>query len=998
MVSRNIDEVGMEAVIRGVGVYAANAGKVVSSNKAINASLKATAKTAAVFGKAIKTAMKIGAVAVVIGIAASINVFKNFDAAMTESIAIMGDVSDAMRDKMERAARDVALTTTFSMEAAAKSYFFLASAGLNAAQSIGAMPIVARFAQAGMFDMALATDLLTDAQSALGLTVDDTAQNMLNMTKVSDILVKANTLANATVQQFSEALTREAGAALKTLNKDLEEGVAVLAAFADQGIKGQIAGTGLSRIIRLMSAAAIKNADAYKNLNVEVFDSTGKFRNFADIIEDLENALLHLSDEQRAAALEALGFKARVQGIILPLLGTSSAIREYEAALRGAQGITEEIASKQLKSLSAQLSLLRSGFEDVAFTMGKALEPALKGLVTILRVDVVPWIGERLPQAIDKVERAFRDWQPALKESAILLKQIGGAIRTSFQWILDNEFRLVAALFAISVAMIGIWGPVGVIATGVAAAIIVIGLFRADIDELGTSALKMKRKFLEVFLAIAEAAQAMLGPLDKLLGAITGASFANVIRNLTSQTREINQLIAENEFTTRQADLAARAFVVGLTEEEIAAGLAARSIFGLTSNTLESTVAALEMGKTAPSFMQLFRIVQRGAEAAGISMNQFRLIMITTVEEMAKLSEAFVAVVRLSGFSAGLVKVRAFRDEIQRLKDAIAGEGGFIPLPVIPPPLGGFDADGGADADAGADAFADAASEAWERAIRRWTDSIVKGVRAGTITVVDALAEFERDAVGRAAIIVGALLQEELRIATQFEVMADIIARGFARVSDAQKLFAVGAGEAALEVLRTISGETTELADQIDALSVATAAQEDRESRLAEIEQQRRDNLDEILDIEDQLAASRARGDPARAREALVNRLQNLAGINVSIDFEVDALREAIEEFAEALRALTDFQGVPTLPTFAHGGRLRAGEPGIVGEKGAELIVPRQDVSIIPFPSSMSALLANRPAASRSNDNSFRNYGHITINEREDSAMRIVRTLTRSMS
>ena len=94
--------------------------------------------------------------------------FAGFDDALNQSLAIMGDVSDAMRKDMAQAAKDVARETRFNATDAAESYFFLASAGLDAKQSIEALPQVAQFAQAGMFDMAQATDLLTDAQSALG--------------------------------------------------------------------------------------------------------------------------------------------------------------------------------------------------------------------------------------------------------------------------------------------------------------------------------------------------------------------------------------------------------------------------------------------------------------------------------------------------------------------------------------------------------------------------------------------------------------------------------------------------------------------------------------------------------------------------------------------------------------------------------------------------------------------------------------------------------------
>ena len=141
-----------------------------------------------------------GGVALAGAIAGLTRSFEQLNQSMNQSLAIMGDVSAAMRGQMTQAAIDVARTTKFSASEAAEAYFFLASAGLSAEQSLAALPQVAKFAQAGMFDLSIATDLATDAQSALGLTVDDSAQNLANLTRVTDVLVKANTLANASVQ------------------------------------------------------------------------------------------------------------------------------------------------------------------------------------------------------------------------------------------------------------------------------------------------------------------------------------------------------------------------------------------------------------------------------------------------------------------------------------------------------------------------------------------------------------------------------------------------------------------------------------------------------------------------------------------------------------------------------------------------------------------------------------------------------------------------------
>ena len=348
-------------------------------------------------------------------IGGAISTAADFDAAMTKSTAIMGDLSDTMREDMADAAREVAKSTLFSAEQAADAYYFLASAGLDAAQSIEAMPKVAEFATAGMFDLSRATDLLTDAQSALGLTVDDTAQNVENMTRVSDVLVRANTLANASVEQFSTALTSKAGAALKAFGIDLEEGVAVLAAFADQGVKAEEAGNALDRILRLLPDLALRNADAFRKFGIEVFDSQGEVNNLGVIIDQLTAALAGMSDQQVQTTLTALGFQARVQGIVKPLLGTGKAIGKYEKALREAGGTTEDVAEKQLDNFNAKMAVMGSWVEDIAIDLGGAL---VDGLVAA---------GDALGAAGTAIDRFVQGGAHASLESALVARNTGYA-------------------------------------------------------------------------------------------------------------------------------------------------------------------------------------------------------------------------------------------------------------------------------------------------------------------------------------------------------------------------------------------------------------------------------------------------------------------------------------------------------------------------------------------------------------------------------------------
>jgi TP901 family phage tail tape measure protein len=393
----------------------------------------------------------------------------DFDKSMARSTAIMGDLSDAMREDLESTARTVAKNVTFSAKETAEAYFFLASAGLDAAQSIAALPQVTQFATAGAFDLSTATDLLTDAQSALGLTVDDAAANLENMARVSDVLVKANTLANASVQQFSEALTNRAGAALRLVGKELEEGIAALAVYADQGVKGAEAGTRLDIALRELRIAASKNREEFKRLGVGVFDAEGNMRGLADIVQDLEKRLGGLSDEQKTLTLSTLGFTAKSQQALLMLVGFSDKLREYQEELKKAGGITQEVAAKQLANMSDQFEILLGRLGDVVIELGKALAPAFERLMDIMNAGikvlqvVIEWFA-RWPQGLREAVAAIgvlaAALGPLILALGLLIKTLGiatagvTALRTALTFLATHPLLILfAALGSVAIAL-----------------------------------------------------------------------------------------------------------------------------------------------------------------------------------------------------------------------------------------------------------------------------------------------------------------------------------------------------------------------------------------------------------------------------------------------------------------------------------------------------------------------------------------------------------------
>lgn len=414
--------------------------------------------------------MAVAGAAIIGTVGAMVKAYGSFNEAMVRSLAIMGDVSPAMRKEMAKTAKQLSTETTFAAKELAESYFFLASAGMDAAQSIAALPAVARFAQAGTFDLAQATDLLTDAQTALGLSTEDVVENEKNLIRVSDVLVGANTLANASVLQFSESLTNKAAAALVNVNKEVEEGVAVLAAYADKGVKGRIAGQRLTMMLNGLFDASRENKKAWDAVGISLFKADGSMRSIADIIQDMEGLLGNMTVKQREATLAALGFSIRTKDSILTLLGSSAKIRQWTGDLKTMGGITKEVADKQMEAFNAKMTVLKNVVVKAAIGIGQSLAPMIENLAMKIKN-----VAGRIATWIEK--------HPKLTTVIATLAVALGALLVVFGSLMMILPGLIIALPIIAAGFTALLGPIGLAVVAIAGVALVIKTLADNLKE-----------------------------------------------------------------------------------------------------------------------------------------------------------------------------------------------------------------------------------------------------------------------------------------------------------------------------------------------------------------------------------------------------------------------------------------------------------------------------------------------------------------------------------
>lgn len=338
------------------------------AGKAIGASVKFTA-----------TALAATATAVAGVAAASVKTGAEFEAAMSSVAATAGATEEEYK-ALEAAALEMGRTTSKTASESAAALEYMALAGWSVDQSIKGLPSILRLSEATGLDLARTSDLVTDSMSALGVTVDGLAGYL-------DIAAKANNKSNQTAEQLMEAYLG-VGGTMKNLNVPLEESATALGVLANRGIKGSEAGTALNAIMVNLTTGSGKAGTMMEKLGISAFDAEGNFIGLEETLQALNTALQGCTEEERNAALAAIGGKTHVDALndLMSGLNTTTAegVSEWaalESELSNANGALEEMAATKLDNLNGDMAIFKSALEDTGIAIYKNLQDPLRGAV-----------------------------------------------------------------------------------------------------------------------------------------------------------------------------------------------------------------------------------------------------------------------------------------------------------------------------------------------------------------------------------------------------------------------------------------------------------------------------------------------------------------------------------------------------------------------------------------------------------------------------------------
>lgn len=425
-----------------------------------------------------------------------------FDKAMSNVQALaksgMQDVT-AETEALRQKAIELGGSTKFTSKEVSDAFGYMALAGWDTQQMLEGINGVLNLAAASDMDLAQASDIVTDYISAFGKEAKDAAEMV-------DMMAYAQANSNMTTVQLGDAFHNSA-AVMHGAGQEMNTTVAILEAMANQGNKGAQAGTALSAVARDMTQKMFEVKDATQaaklaeeglasitgDLNdligvqsiqigdwvIPVSDAKGNFRDFIDILSDVEKATEGMGSAEQSAALMSTFTARSIKAVNNVLTEGTDNVRKYREELDASGGTAEDISKTMLDNLAGSITLLTSALDNLFIKIGDRLVPYIRrfaDMLTELTTKLSSMSDEEFDRVV-KIAAAIAAFGPALSILGKVVSLAGGlmnilgplagaltgaegagtALTAALGGILSPATAIIAAIGALVAAFVTLW-------------------------------------------------------------------------------------------------------------------------------------------------------------------------------------------------------------------------------------------------------------------------------------------------------------------------------------------------------------------------------------------------------------------------------------------------------------------------------------------------------------------------------------------------------------
>lgn len=425
--------------------------------------------------------MATAAIAAGSGFEAQMSTVEALSSASKQEVNVCGEIVNGF-DAVSAKAKEIGATTSLSATQSAQALEYMALAGWSAQDMYDGLAGVASLAAASGEDLALASDILTDAITAFGDSAKDA-------NRYADVLAQTSASANTDVAGLGEAF-KYAGAACGTLGIDMEDAAFAIGLMANAGVKGSQAGTSLRAGLVNLVKPTKQMRDAMAKYGVAIQTSEDGNVDLMATIEMLRDRLGGLDAATEAAAIAAIFGKEAMSGWAAVVDASDEDFAKLSQSIAESEGSAKRMSEVKLDNLQGQITLLQSAAESLGIAVYEQAEKPLKNLAA----DGQEYIA-RLYNAFEtsgfdglagEIGSVFADIAIYIAQQIPTLIQTAQSVIQSFcdEIVQNGDTLFTAGASVVGSVVNGLLSTAGTIAT---TAIALIGIFVENLIANGPS-------------------------------------------------------------------------------------------------------------------------------------------------------------------------------------------------------------------------------------------------------------------------------------------------------------------------------------------------------------------------------------------------------------------------------------------------------------------------------------------------------------------------------
>jgi TP901 family phage tail tape measure protein len=319
----------------------------------------------------------------------------------------MGETKFSAGD-LEKAMKNAASSSVFSMQDAADASLNYARAGFDAAEASAMLAPAMNLAAGTSTDLSLVTEGLGNIMKSFNIDMEDAE-------KTTNIFAQAQAQANTTVSDLFDAF-KNGGTAFKTAGWGVEDLSVATGILGDKFIKGAEAGTAFKSGMGSLIKDARKENGLLADMGAKLIDGTGKMKSFTEVQKELHIAFKDLTQTDKIAAAQDL-FGKQQYGKWLELIDASPAkVKEMEDQLKSTSVTSRGMADALMSGVGGSIEKLKSTFDVFSYSIGE-----------IAGTYVKPFI-DKITELLDKFNNLDEGTRKQIVKFALLAASVGPAL------------------------------------------------------------------------------------------------------------------------------------------------------------------------------------------------------------------------------------------------------------------------------------------------------------------------------------------------------------------------------------------------------------------------------------------------------------------------------------------------------------------------------------------------------------------------------------------